>query len=149
MQAQQSMRISGSPMSDLSPQEGREGESENFQTDKPEVVESTPVHEYYEWGEIGFDFYEGWIEDIRSCATGLRDRVLRKAQETEIPRQCLPANRLLEAISSLHYRTKSDAFIEGLGADVVIPNVASKGPLSVGQMLSLRGWFDRRRSGRA
>lgn len=127
--------------------EGERG-GEKFPTDKPEVVESTPAHEYYEWGEIGFDFYEGWIEDIRSCAIGLRDRVFREAQETEIPRQCLPADRLLGAVSSLHYQARADAFAEALGGDVVIPNVAPKGPLSIGQMLSLRGWFDRRRNGR-
>jgi hypothetical protein len=43
-------------------------------------------------------------------------------------------------------RTTAEAFTEALRADVVIPDVAPKGPLSIGQMLSLRGWFDRRRS---
>lgn len=71
--------------------------------DKPEAVAITPFKEIYDWGEIGFDFYEGWIEDIRGCAAGLRNRILEEAKAQDSNRKCNSADRLLAAICSDHY----------------------------------------------
>jgi len=64
------------------------------------TVEATPHREFYEWGEIGFEFYDGWIEDVRTCAHGLRNRVATEG------RKCNPADRLLGGIRSIHYENR-------------------------------------------
>jgi hypothetical protein len=61
------------------------------------AVSGTPFVEEYAWGLIGFQFYEGWMDDVRSCAAGLRDRLAKE------DRKCNPAERLQKALISWHY----------------------------------------------
>jgi hypothetical protein len=57
--------------------------------------------ELHDWGRVEFDFYDGWLDDVRTCANGLQLRVTEEAQRTGIPRRCLPAERIKAALTSV------------------------------------------------